>query len=89
MLSSNREENDTISDVSDPSGPFYAVWASENQDHQVVTATKNQAEMLLTMFRSMNLKLAHITEHNSRMAAELFLATQTSDGAKEYISPKN
>jgi len=84
MFSTNN--GDDVSDVSDPSGPFFAVWGSDNPDHHVVATSQNQANTLSNFFVSLNLPLTHITMHNSKMAAELYLATQTEASA-EKLNP--
>ena len=73
-------EHDNMSDISDPSGPFFAIWGSLTPDHQKVTTTEQQASLFAKFFvRTLTLPLTHITEHRSRMSAEMFLATQTPD----------
>ena len=71
-----------MSDILDPSGPFFAICGSLNPDHQKITTTEQQASLFAKFFvRTLNLPLTHITEHSSRMSAEMFLATQTPDFA--------
>ena len=73
-------EHDNMSDILDPSGPFFAIWGSLNLDHQKITTTEQQASLFAKFFvRTLTLPLTHITEHSSRMSAEMFLATQTPD----------
>ena len=79
-------EMDAISDVSEVSGPFFAVWGSLNPDHQAITSSMSQAYMFAKLFSSMNVPLTHISEHSSRISADMFLSTQSPDMAQNFLS---
>lgn len=67
---------------SEPDGTSFAVWGSRSPNHHTITQNKTQANMFATYFSSLRLLLTHVTEHNSRVAAELFLTSQTPDLAQ-------
>ena len=73
----NLQDSDTISDVSDYSGPVYAVWGSLSPDHQTITTSKQQAELFVHFFVSLQLKYTHVSKRRTRVNAELFLTQQT------------
>ena len=57
---------------SEPDGTSFAVWGSLSPDHQTINGKEKQAKISATYFSTLNLPLTHITEHNSRVAAEIF-----------------
>ena len=75
-------DSENISDVSDISETFYAIWGSLNPDHHLITTDKSQADVFATMFvTSLDLPLTHVTEHSSQTEAEIFLSLQSADRA--------
>lgn len=59
--------------LSEPDRRSFAVWGLSPY-HQIITATEKQAKTFATYFSMLNLPLTYVTDHNSRVEAEIFLS---------------